>query len=505
MMRAVLTMIAAFLVVVDSAYSYGHCPSRPAIPSVPYSLPPQLLEDAKKVVRETLAACTNSAPLTPTTTSATAVAGGILVGGKTEFFNYGCVDKKAPRVAPTPSTIFRIGSVSKVLVAELLLRAVLQGRIASLDDEAREYVPDFFIRNPYEDKQPTWRMLASQLGSVPRMGPCAANCPFNTTTMLAKIKEEMRLVAPLNSMPSYSNLAFAVVGNVLGERVYGMESFAAALKLHVLQPLKMDSTGLDLTEEVRKRMATFYSQDGKEVPWQDLGWYSPAGALYSSSADMASLLREILTGWRKSGWRKEALQPIYINADQTTGWGMPWEIHSGNGYLYRTKIGGLAGVRATMLLVPELDFAVWCLWNGEGMDPTGVAEKVANMLVPHLVDAYVRLEAQSFPTVSSAWQATYCGTYVSRDGLGTAIVSVEKEGNLTYGKLSVDSMQIDAYLRSSDEPLRFQLWSHRHQRACTRTQFEAVVGAWVHFGESSKGRSLQVLLPGLVYSPFTKI
>ena len=451
---------------------HEHCPAHPDIPEQTYNLPSDLVEQAVRILRPTIAPCTHERP---TQISATSFSGGILVGNVSYFINLGCVDKNTPSVVPTVSTLYRIGSLSKVFAVDLVLRALHKGLIRSLDDEVQLYHPKFVIENPFEKKQPTWRQMASQLAGMPRMGPCNTECPETTDTMLDRIATYMRLMSPANTMPSYSNLAYAILGNIVAEKLFG-KNYSEALRAEILAPLRMLSTGLDPTPEALARLAKLYGPDGSEVPWQKLGWYAPSGAIYTSSTDMLTFLGNMLREWQAYGWRREAMQPLHINGDQTTGWGMPWELRSSNGFLYRCKDGAVTGARAVMLLVPELQFAFWGFWNGEGMDIDNIAVQVADIIVPKLVDAYTALEAKNFPKPAPQFLEQFLGKY---SGMGVdAEVLQEGEGSNTNVKIVVDAAQLNAYLRPSKDPFKFQLWNHRHREPCTMPQFDATIGSW---------------------------
>ncbi|TYZ05911.1 serine hydrolase [Hymenobacter lutimineralis] len=63
---------------------------------------------------------------------------GIIKDKHTYFYNFGTT-RKGTSQAPTPHTIYEIGSVSKTFTSLLLAQAVLEKRV-SLEDDIRKYM-----------------------------------------------------------------------------------------------------------------------------------------------------------------------------------------------------------------------------------------------------------------------------------------------------------------------------------------------------------------------------
>ena len=475
----------------------GNCPDRPDVPRYSRPLPSTVMKQIIENVQKTLAPCTAGAH----NPSSTSISGGIVYDGITSFFNLGCVDVKTPNVAPTENTIYRIGSVTKVLAVESVLVALRDQRLASLDDEIRKYMPDFYVDTPYGSAQPTFRQVASQLASLPRSAPCDDTCPYNTSTMMNLIKRYVRLLTPLNTMPSYSNLGYAVLGAAVGEHIYKSDFFSF-IKARFTDRLGMWSTGINFTTQVKQRMATEYLPDGSVASLIDLGWVSPSGGMYTSSLDMSAWLKFYLAEWQSDPLRRETMQPIYVNGDKETGWGMPWEIMTSNGFMVRTKGGALPGVRAIIGLVPELNFGFWTFWNGQGMYPGDTAQAIADIVIPELVKQHIQQQSQNWPNLTVGF-AEYTGIY-SAEGYNLTI-SIESSGNQSVAKLTFPEGNLNHYLRPyPPNPYQYQLFAHRHLQPCMRSQFDANINEWLYFSKSDKGVP-QVMCPGLFFALFTKV
>src|SRR2546426_4109570 len=80
-------------------------------------------------------------------------------------FGYSDVEKKTPA---TPSTIYRMASVTKLLTATAMMQLRDHGQLG-LDDPVAKYLPWFQIRNRYPDALPiTIRHLLTHTSGLPR-------------------------------------------------------------------------------------------------------------------------------------------------------------------------------------------------------------------------------------------------------------------------------------------------------------------------------------------------
>jgi CubicO group peptidase (beta-lactamase class C family) len=116
------------------------------------------------------------------------------------------MDKKTKR--PTNSnSIFHIASITKTFVLELAIKAFQNNKIASLDDEVRKYVPNFYIINPFGNSQPTFREMLSHLAGLSRVSPCEdVYCAKEDTSIILERLKTRRLINAPNTEPRYSNL-----------------------------------------------------------------------------------------------------------------------------------------------------------------------------------------------------------------------------------------------------------------------------------------------------------
>ena len=189
---------------------------------------------------------------------------------------------------PNGSTVYRIGSVTKIFAVLLMYKLYEEGKISSIDDPLSKYAPDFAIKNPYTNENITLREIASQMSGLPREAPCVYNCSNTTSAEQLALLKNRTLVLPPWNTPSYSNLGYALLGRILTENLLN-QTFESWTIDNIIKPLGMVNTGFEITDEVQRNMAFPYLPGGQKMPFMNIGWLAPAGQIYSTIDDLAKL------------------------------------------------------------------------------------------------------------------------------------------------------------------------------------------------------------------------
>ncbi len=193
-------------------------------------------------------------------------------------------DKKVPATA---ETVYRVGSISKLLTDISVMKLVEAGKL-DLDEPVSTYLPDF--RPDNQSGTPiTLRMLMTHRSGLVRESPVGNYFDPAEPTLA-------RTVASLNGTPiiyspgtrtKYSNAAIAVVGAVLESQLDG--AHADLVEREIFKPLQMKSSSFVRSEKVDPHLATAYmwTYDGRRfVAPEFLLGTGPAGNLYSSVLDL---------------------------------------------------------------------------------------------------------------------------------------------------------------------------------------------------------------------------
>lgn len=236
------------------------------------------------------------------------------------------------QVPYTENTIQHIASISKTLIGLAIMKAQELGKL-NLDDPIDKYL-SFNISNPfYPNEKITIKDLATHTSTfvdtkhymdnawilTPNQDLSNAykNYPYqrlNPSTseisMEQFLKETLEIGGKyydkengfLNNKPGemfeYSNIGATLAALVL-EKATGVP-FNEFTKTHILQPLKMNSSGWSLEEVDTSKHSRLYYELDIPLPFYTAITY-PDGMLISSSSDMAKYLTELIKGYTGNG------------------------------------------------------------------------------------------------------------------------------------------------------------------------------------------------------------
>ena len=223
---------------------------------------------------------------------------GIVVGlldadGTIRVVFAGSAGKDAPALGP--ESIFEIGSITKVFTGTLLADMARKGEV-SLTEPVQRYLPDNVHMPKRGNREITLLDLATHRSGLPRLPtnfhPATRTNPYvdYTVERMYDFLSGYELERDIGAQFEYSNLGVGLLGHVL-ERVAGV-SYETLVRERILQPLGMNDTGTELTEEMPRRMTQGHDARGAPVP--NWGWTNSslagAGALRSNVVDMLRFL-----------------------------------------------------------------------------------------------------------------------------------------------------------------------------------------------------------------------
>jgi D-alanyl-D-alanine carboxypeptidase len=276
-------------------------------------------------------------------------------------------------VAVTPTTVFHIASISKNILAAVVLQLADEGKL-QLDDDVTKYVPEA----PTLGQHVTVRQLldhTSGIYSFTSLPDAADNerLDLSHEQVLALIKGK-----PFDFPPGtrwrYDNSAFYLAGMVV-ERVTKQE-YGAYVRDHVFKPLGMGSASLCDARMVVPHLASGYeTAGGALVNAAFLTWKLPsaAGAVCATASDLLK--------WQASLDAGRVLRPASLTlmrtpttlADGTT---IPYGLGTRLGSLDRHRMlghtGSGGGFRSVLESFPDDHLTIVVLMNSEGGSPPPV-------------------------------------------------------------------------------------------------------------------------------------
>jgi len=264
-------------------------------------------------------------------------------------FGYADLEHQAP---VTAETRFRIGSVSKPLTADAVVRLVDAHRL-DLDAPVQRYVPSF----PDKGAPITTRLLAGHLAGIRhyRDDEFLLNRHFATVTEgLAIFKDDSLLSSP-GTRFSYStygwNLISAVVEGAAGQ------DFLTYMQRHVFGPLRMAHTAADKGDSVIPGRTRFYQRDSisgeyRIAPAVDNSYKWAGGGFLSTAEDLVRFgSAHVAPGYLPAASLDLLFTSQRTRAGQETGYGVGWFLRvDGRGHRVAYHGGGSVGGTTAFLV-----------------------------------------------------------------------------------------------------------------------------------------------------------
>ena len=213
-------------------------------------------------------------------------------GGRVVFKKaYGLADREW-NVPNATDTRFRIGSITKVFTAILVMQLVQEGRL-DLDAHISDYLPDYPAKT---GQAVTLRHLLSHTSGIPSYtqhnpyigdsDSCGFWVRYSPEELVATFSNLDLRFEP-GSKFEYCNSAYVLLGVIL-EKLTG-KPYEQLLKERILDPLGMKDTGYARPETIIPRRARGYlvRDDGyANAHYDNTAIFYSAGALYSTVDDL---------------------------------------------------------------------------------------------------------------------------------------------------------------------------------------------------------------------------
>jgi CubicO group peptidase (beta-lactamase class C family) len=202
---------------------------------------------------------------------------------------YGYADVEEQKPVDADLTLFRPGSVSKLITWTAVMQNVEQGKI-DLDADINTYL-DFEI--PERDDQPvTMRNIMTHTTGFEEQ----VKGLMGAGEEVADLGEHLQRwvperIFPPGETPAYSNWATALAGYIV-ERVSGM-SFDDYLDQRIFEPLDMSHSTFrqPLPDRLEQDMSKGYAVASEPPkPFEIIGGLAPAGSMSATGADMANFM-----------------------------------------------------------------------------------------------------------------------------------------------------------------------------------------------------------------------
>jgi CubicO group peptidase (beta-lactamase class C family) len=274
-------------------------------------------------------------------------------------------------------TLFANASTTKAFTSFVVELMADEGKLR-IDAPVVAYRPAFHLSDPAATREITIADLLSHRTGVPE----ADYIWYDDTSSFAEIMRRLSYVplnAPVRSHFEYQNITYALAGNIAAERAG--TTWEKLVHERILAPLGMRETTTGTPDEKSHPNMAFahdYVNDTvRVIPRYATDNIAPAGAMYSSVADMSIWMRFLLDSARLGGKRllsprgyadlfaphilvdeKQFYPTAHLTHPRFQGYGEGWFLEDYRGEFVAFHTGSIDGMTAIVGLIPERHLGV---------------------------------------------------------------------------------------------------------------------------------------------------
>lgn len=287
-------------------------------------------------------------------------------------------------IANTPSTKFRIGSLTKQFTAASILILEERGRLR-LEDPISKYV---------DNAPPAWsgvtlfHLLTHTSGIISLTdlpSEEAALARGGTPAEIVARFREKPLLFPPGTQVRYSNSGYILLGMVV-ERAAG-EAYDAFLQHNIFDPLGMHDTGVDSDDNILAQRASGYRSEGgslRHADYIDMSVPFAAGDLYSTTAD--------LERWEEGLFGGKVLHPESLGRMFTPNrdnFGLGVMVTEEDKQRLISHTGGIQGFVADLRYYPAKHLSIVVLSNTESKQALELARQLSQQALSGTLNSSV--------------------------------------------------------------------------------------------------------------------
>jgi CubicO group peptidase (beta-lactamase class C family) len=357
------------------------------------------------------------------------VAIGIFDGDDIEFAGFGITNIETGQPV-APETLFQIGSISKIFTATLAMTLVDDG-LLDLDVPIVTYVPELALGDSTAREQITARQLLTHTsGFYGDRFDDQGNGDDALEKAICGFGDLPQQTAP-GELYTYCNAGIDLVGRAI-ENLLG-QTFESAMKERVLARLGLERSTYFAAEAIRHSVAVGHDvggEDGLTVanPWPIPRRSNPAGGVSSNVPELIRFavmhLRDGAIGDQRviSEESARAMRTVQTRSDYTHDRGLAWVIHPIGNLEAVEHAGATNGFMARMVLIPEKNYAIVVLTNGEHGSPVHGA-----VIAKAIEERFgTKDPARARATLDTVALAAFTGTYAHK--LADSIITVDADG-----------------------------------------------------------------------------
>jgi len=301
---------------------------------------------------------------------------------------------------PDGSTLFEIGSITKVFTNLLLVDEVARGRV-TLNDPVTQYLPSSFR---FPTRKRPWYL--GFLPHPPNKPVCLVHLALHTSgfpfiVRPSDLPKDWKVTEPdyitLDMLRDFFNrfsfdrdpgerFEYSVINTGLLALVLTFrerKEYEILLKERVLDPLGLEDTRVRLSEEQSGRMAQGYGSNGRALPTIHITETTAGSCGLKSTATDLTRFMDFQLGLRpcalKNELKEETRPLIMVNSKEGRTLGYDYRQFENGTLIYQDA--RTMGFRGILALVPDWGVGVVILGNSESFDAQKKIESIVQMVL----------------------------------------------------------------------------------------------------------------------------
>ena len=309
------------------------------------------------------------------------------------------------QIPNTPTTKFRIASLTKQFTAASILLLEEQSKLKTTD-----FINKYMLDAPSTWNKVTLFHLLNHTSGIPNYTSFPDFSAFTTSTKTPEQQIDFFRNKPLNFQPGssfeYNNSGYVLLGYLI-EKISG-QSYQDFVVNNIFKPLEMNNSGYDSHSEIILHRAAGYmvSSNGiRNADYLDMSIPYSAGSLYSNTQDLLRWEQGLFVGKILSA---ESLKKMLKPFKNDYGFGV--RIYSLNEHKAISHAGGTSGFNTKLIYCPDDELTIIVLANLNALGY--VAQDLALKLVSLAHGKNVTLPSERKEIILSPESlAKYVGTY----------------------------------------------------------------------------------------------
>lgn len=325
------------------------------------------------------------------------------------------------QIPNSPTTKFRLGSITKQFTAAAILLLEEQGKL-KISDLLNKYIHDI----PDAWNKITIFHLLTHTSGIPN---CTAVAEFNTFVSSTKAKKPLEQIALIINKPlqfetgsqfDYCNSGYVLLGYLI-EMITG-QSYKDFIVNNIFKPLGMNDSGYDTNSEIILHRASGYEMTPSGIinaEYLNSSVPYAAGSLYSTTRDLLQWTQALFAGKILS---HESFKKMTTPFKSDHGFGLFFQTVDDHQLIFHG--GGINGFKTMLMYSPDEKLTVIVLSNiiTEGFPPHEIALKLVKLAQRKTVTLPSEKKAI---IVSENILASYVGTYNLKEM--NIVITLEKD------------------------------------------------------------------------------